>query len=92
MRTMTVKLEDDFARDVETFRREANYPSTSALVRDALRLLIVEHRRQALQSRLRRYLQETAALQQAADEVEGRMPITTEALCRSEVRDANSAG
>jgi len=85
MRTMTVKLEDDLAHQVEMFRDQAGYPSTSALVRDALNCLMIEHRKQTLQKNLRRYLQETAVLQQAADDVESRMPITEEALRRSEV-------
>ena len=36
MRTITVKLEDRFAVEVERFQREMGYATRSELVRDAL--------------------------------------------------------
>ncbi len=84
MRTLTVKLEDRFAMEVERFQREADYASKSEMVRDALRTLMITRRKQQLEANLQRYLQDTQALAEAADDVESRMVITAEALAQSE--------
>jgi len=80
MRTITVKLEDRFAIEVERFQREMSYPTRSELVRDALRAHMTAARKQKLEASLHRYLQDQQALTEAADEVEARMSVTEEAL------------
>jgi Arc/MetJ-type ribon-helix-helix transcriptional regulator len=80
MKTLTVKLDDALAAEVEQFRQMAGYPNTSDLIRDALRAALIEGRKRALQENLRRYLQDKQALVAAADDVESRMPLTAEAL------------
>jgi Arc/MetJ-type ribon-helix-helix transcriptional regulator len=80
MRTITVKLDDEFAAEIERFQRDADYATKSEMVRDALRTLMVARRRAQLQANLQRYLQDRQALAEAADEVEARMAVTEEAL------------
>ena len=84
MKTITVKLDDEFATEVERFQRDADYATKSEMVRDALRALMVARRRAQLQANLQRYLQDRQALAEAADEVEARMAITEEALGQAE--------
>ena len=84
MKTITVKLDDEFAAEVERFQRDADYATKSEMVRDALRALMVARRRAQLQANLQRYLQDQQALAEAADEVEARMTVTEEALERAE--------
>jgi len=84
MKTITVKLDDEFATEVERFQRDADYATKSEMVRDALRALMVARRRAQLQANLQRYLQDREALAEAADEVEARMAITEEALEQAE--------
>jgi len=84
MKTITVKLDDEFAAEVEQFQRDADYATKSEMVRDALRTLMVARRRAQLQANLQRYLQDQQALAEAADEVETRMAVTEEALERAE--------
>jgi Arc/MetJ-type ribon-helix-helix transcriptional regulator len=84
MRTITVKLDDEFAAEIERFQRDADYATKSEMVRDALRTLMVARRRAQLQANLQRYLQDRQALAEAADEVEARMAVTEEALERAE--------
>ena len=84
MKTITVKLDDKFATEVERFQRDADYATKSEMVRDALRALMVARRRAQLQANLQRYLQDQQALAEAADEVEARMTITEEALEQAE--------
>jgi metal-responsive CopG/Arc/MetJ family transcriptional regulator len=80
MKTITVKLDDEFAAEVERFQRDADYATKSEMARDALRTLMVARRKAQLQANLQRYLQDRQALAQAADEVEARVAITEEAL------------
>lgn len=82
MRTLTVKLDDDVADEVERLAREGEFASKSELVREALRHWMIEQRRRRLQANLARYLQDEQALQEAADTVEDRMVATEEALQR----------
>lgn len=84
MKTITVKLDDEFAEEVERFQRGADYATKSEMVRDALRALMVARRRAQLQANLQRYLQDRQALAEAADEVEARMTVTEEALEQAE--------
>jgi len=84
MKTITVKLDDEFATEVERFQRDSDYATKSEMVRDALRTLMVARRRAQLQANLQRYLQDQPALTEAADEVEARMAVTEEALERAE--------
>jgi len=84
MKTITVKLDDEFAAEVERFQRDADYATKSEMLRDALRALMVARRRAQLQANLQRYLQDQQALAEAADEVEARMTVTEEALERAE--------
>ena len=84
MKTITVKLDDEFAAEVEQFQRDSDYATKSEMVRDALRTLMVARRRAQLQANLQRYLQDRPALAEAADEVEARMAVTEEALERAE--------
>ena len=80
MKTITVKLDDEFATEVERFQRDADYATKSEMARDALRTLMVARRKAQLQANLQRYLQDRQALAQAADEVEARVAVTEEAL------------
>ena len=80
MKTLTVKLDDALAAEVEHFRQMAGYPNTSDLIRAAIRTMLIESRKRALQDNLRRYLQDKQALAEAADAVESRLPLTAEAL------------
>jgi metal-responsive CopG/Arc/MetJ family transcriptional regulator len=84
MKTITVKLDDELAAEIERFQRDSDYATKSEMVRDALRTLMVAHRRAQLQANLQRYLQDQQALAQVADEVEARMAVTEEALERAE--------
>lgn len=84
MKTITVKLDDEFATEVERFQRDSDYATKSEMVRDALRTLMVARRRAQLQANLQRYLQDQQALAEAADEVEARMTVTEEALGQAE--------
>jgi Arc/MetJ-type ribon-helix-helix transcriptional regulator len=84
MKTITVKLDDEFAAEIERFQRDSDYATKSEMVRDALRTLMVARRRAQLQANLQRYLQDQQALAEAADEVEARVAITEEALERAE--------
>jgi len=84
MKTLTVKLDDALAAEVEQFRQMAGYPSTSDLIRDALRTALIEGRKRALEENLRRYLHNKQALAEAAADAESRMPLTAEALERVE--------
>lgn len=86
MRTITVKLEDDLAETLEWLYRQEKFTSKSELVREALRQWLIARRKRELESNLERYLQDRRALQEAADEVEGRMVVTEEALARVEER------
>jgi metal-responsive CopG/Arc/MetJ family transcriptional regulator len=84
MKTITVKLDDELAAEVERFQRDSDYATKSEMVRDALRTLMVARRRAQLQANLQRYLQDQQALAQIANEVEDRMGLTEEALERVE--------
>lgn len=84
MKTITVKLDDEFAAEIERFQGDADYATKSEMVRDALRTLMVVRRRAQLQANLQRYLQDRQALAEAADEVEARMAVTEEAMGRAE--------
>ena len=84
MKTITVKLDDEFAAEVERFQHDSDYATKSEMVRDALRTLMVTRRRAQLQANLQRYLQDRQALTEAADEVEARMAVTEEALEQAE--------
>lgn len=80
MKTITVRLDDELADEVERVQREGTYTSKSEVLREALRLLLVEERKRQLKANLARYLADTDALQEAADAVEARMTVTKEAL------------
>ncbi|MBS1251728.1 MAG: putative nickel-responsive regulator [Anaerolineales bacterium] len=80
MKTITVRLDDNLAGQVERVQREGRYASKSEVLREALRLLLVEERKQQLRENLQWYLEDKEALQEAADAVEDRMVVTEEAL------------
>jgi len=80
MKTITVRLDDELADQVERVQREGTYASKSEVLREALRLLLIEERKRQLKANLARYLADTDALQEAADAVEARMGVTEEAL------------
>ena len=84
MKTLTVKLDDALAAEVEHFRQMAGYHNTSDLIRAAIRTMLIESRKRALEENLRRYLQNKQALAEAAADAESRMPLTAEALERVE--------
>ncbi|MFQ5342811.1 MAG: ribbon-helix-helix domain-containing protein [Anaerolineae bacterium] len=80
MKTITVRLDDELADEVERVQRERTYTSKSEVLREALRLLLIEERKRRLKANLARYLADANALQAAADAVEARMVVTEEAL------------
>lgn len=80
MKTITVRLDDNLAGQVERVQREGRYASKSEVLREALRLLLVEERKQQLRENLQWYLEDKEALQEAADAVEDRVVVTEEAL------------
>jgi metal-responsive CopG/Arc/MetJ family transcriptional regulator len=84
MKTITVKLDDELAAEVERFQRDSDYATRSEMVRDALRTLMVVRRRAQLQSNLQRYLQDRPDLAEATDEAEARTAFTGGALERAE--------
>jgi len=84
MKTLTVTIDDALAAEVERFRQKAGYASTSDLIQVALRNMLIESRKRALEENLRRYLQNKQALAEAAADAESRMPLTAEALERVE--------
>jgi Arc/MetJ-type ribon-helix-helix transcriptional regulator len=86
---LTVKLDDHLAEELEQFREEANYPNKSELVREALKLLMIEWRKEQLAASLDNYLKDQAALAEAADFAESKMDLTEEAL--QGAGDADSA-
>jgi len=77
---LTVKLEERFAQELDQFTAETNFSSKSEVVREALKLLMVEWRKQRLKASLDRYLEDESALAQAADFAESKMELTEEAL------------
>jgi len=87
MKTLTVKLNDTFAEEVERFQQTYGYVSKSEIVRDALRNLMIVSRKSQLQANLRRYLKDKQAQVGAADAVEARMFLTEEALEQAEVEE-----
>ncbi len=80
MAVLTVKLEERFAEELDQFTKEASFASKSEMVREALRLLMVEWRKKELQASLDRYLEDESALAEAADFAESKMDLTEEAL------------
>lgn len=84
MKTLTVKLDEQFATEVERCQKTFGYANKSEMVRDALRNLMIELRKTQLQANLKRYLEDKQAQTEAADAVENRMHITQEALERVE--------
>ena len=87
MKTLTVKLDDRFAKSVELFQQSHGYASKSELVRDALRNLMIAKRESQLKANLERYLENKRTQKETADEVEARMFITEEALKQLEVEE-----
>lgn len=87
MKTLTVKLEETFAKEVERFQQNYGYASKSEMVRDALRNLMIARQKSQLQANLRRYLEDEKAQMEAADAVEARMSLTEEALEKMEVSE-----
>ncbi|MBM3135620.1 MAG: ribbon-helix-helix protein, CopG family [Chloroflexi bacterium] len=84
MKTLTVTIDDALAAEVECLRQKAGYASTGDMIRVALRNMLIEGRKRALEKNLRRYLQDKQALAEATDAVESRLPLTAEALERVE--------
>lgn len=84
MKTITVKLDDELAAEVERFQCDSDYATRSEMVRDALRTLMVVRRRAQLKDNLQRYLQDRPALAEDADEAEARTAVTEGALERAE--------
>ncbi len=84
MRAITVRLDDALAEAVERLYREEGFASKSDLVREALSQWLIARRKHELKANLARYLEDEQALRRAAEEVEGRMPLTEEALDRAE--------
>ena len=80
MRVLTVKLDDIFAAEIDQFKEEAEFSSRSEMVREALKLLMIEWRKNQLRSSLERYLQDEAALSEAAAMAEASMELAEEAL------------
>lgn len=83
MRTITIKLEEGLAEALDRLYKQEGFNSKSELMREALRQWLITRRKRELESNLERYLQDRRALQEAADEVEGRMVVTEEALART---------
>ena len=84
MKTLTVKLNEQFVTEVERFQKTFGYASKSEMVRDALRNLMIELRKTQLQANLKQYLEDKQAQTEAADAFENSMHITEEALERVE--------
>jgi Arc/MetJ-type ribon-helix-helix transcriptional regulator len=84
MKTLTVKLDEQFATEIENFQKTFGYANKSEMVREALRKLMVDLRRAQLQANLKRYIEDEQAQMEAADAVESRMALTEEALERAE--------
>ena len=80
MTTLTVKLDDQFATEVERCQKTFGYANKSEMVREALRHLIIDLRKSQLQANLKRYLTDKPAQREVADAVESRMHLTEEAL------------
>jgi putative addiction module CopG family antidote len=80
MKTITVRLDDELADEIERMQQDGAYASKSEVLRKALRLLLIEERKRQLKANLERYLKDTQALQEAAEAVEARMVVTQEAL------------
>jgi Arc/MetJ-type ribon-helix-helix transcriptional regulator len=88
MKIMTVKLDDGFAAEIDQFKEEAKFSNRSEMVREALKLLMVEWRKDQLRSNLERYLQDEAAQCEAADMAEANAELAAEALQRVEHADS----
>ncbi|MFQ5794350.1 MAG: ribbon-helix-helix domain-containing protein [Candidatus Bipolaricaulia bacterium] len=84
MKTITVKVNDALAEQIERLQQEAHYSSKSEVIREAVRALVIEFQKQKLETNLQRYLEDEEALAEAADVVEGRIAATEEALKRAE--------
>jgi len=87
MKTLTVKLDDTFAKAVERFQQTHGYMSKSEMVREALQSFMITQRKSQLQANLQRYLKDHQAQTEAADVVESRMFLTEEALKHAEVQE-----
>ena len=55
MKTLTVKIDNALAAEVERFRQEAGYASTSDMIQVALRNMLIESHKRALEENLRRF-------------------------------------
>jgi len=84
MKTITIKLDEQFVVEIERFQKTFGYASKSDMVRDALRNLMIDLRKTQLQANLKRYLEDKQAQTEAADAVESRICLTEEALERVE--------
>lgn len=80
MKTLTVKLDEQFATEIEHIQKTFGYANKSEMVRDALRNLMIDLRKTKLQANLKRYIEDKQAQTEAADAVESRMHLTEEAL------------
>jgi len=83
MKTITVRLDDRLAEEMTRLQKEAGFHSKSDVIREGLKALVVREQHKQLKENLARYLLEHNALAEAAEEVEGRMSGTEEALKQS---------
>ncbi len=80
MKVLTVKLDDELSAELENYRTAEGYPTQSAVVRQALRSLMVEARKRRLRASAERYMGDQSAYPEVADVVDARMTLTEEAL------------
>ena len=88
MKVLTVKLDDGFAAEIDQFKEEAEFSNKSEMVRQALKLLMVEWRKDQLRSSLERYLQDETAQSEAAAMAEANVQLAEEALQRADHADS----
>ena len=83
MKTITVRLDDDLANEVDRLQQAGAFRNKSDVIREGLRALVARELQRRLKENLTRYLAEQDALAKAAHAVEDRMSLTEEALKRS---------
>ena len=83
MKTITVRVDDKLTQDIDRLQKQAGFRSKSDVIREGLKALAAREQHKQLKENLARYLNEHEAVAEAAQEVEGRMSTTEEALKQS---------
>lgn len=84
MKAITVKLDDETARELEALVREKGAENQSDLVRHALRRFIAQERLTGRRAALSRYLQDTEAQREMSDLADADMEEAARLLRRLE--------